>query len=52
MAGMTVEYAVDPLGRNEWSCAAGVVIDGAVYTLQGEPPTGKPSVHVGGNGQR
>jgi hypothetical protein len=36
---MTVEYPVSPLGRE--SNAAGVIIDGVVYTLQGEPPTAK-----------
>lgn len=49
---ITVEYPVDPGGRGEWSTAAGVVIDGAVYRLEGEPAPYPPSVHMGGNGQR
>ena len=49
MVSVIVEY---PAGREEWSTAAGVVIDGAVYSLEGEPPPRVPSVHVGGNGQR
>ena len=49
---VTVVHPVDPVGRNEWSCAAGVVIDGVVCRLEGEPAPYAPSVHVGGNGQR
>ena len=52
-AGVTYAYAVNPFGRNEWSTAAGVVIDGVVYRLAGEPPTA-PCGTTGfkGNGQR
>ena len=48
-SSVVVEY---PAGRAEYSAAAGIVIDGAVYQLEGEPPPGVPSVHIGGNGQR
>jgi hypothetical protein len=30
------------------TCAAGIIVDGAVYRLEGEPPT--PNVVVGGYG--
>jgi hypothetical protein len=49
---MVIEYPVDPMGRNELSSPAGVIIDGACYALPGEPAPYKPSVHVTGNGQR
>lgn len=38
---LIVEYPADSLGRGEWSTALGIVIDGAGYTLQGEPPPAK-----------
>jgi len=49
-SGASYAYAVN---RNEWSTAAGVVIDGVVYRLAGEPPTA-PCGTSGfkGNGQR
>ena len=47
------EYAVDPFGRNEYSTPAGVVIDGFVYTLEGEPPVAHGNWGgFRGNGQR
>lgn len=48
----TYEYPVSPGLRGDGSCAVGVIIDGAVYALAGEPPPGRPSVQFGGNGQR
>jgi len=37
---MTVEYALNGPDRSQ-SNAAGVFIDGILYTLQGEPPKAK-----------
>jgi hypothetical protein len=37
---MTIEYALNGPDRGA-SNAAGVFIDGILYTLQGEPPTAK-----------
>jgi hypothetical protein len=44
--GIGAGYPVDPSGRNEWSTAGGVIIDGAVYALQGEPKPYPQSVHL------
>lgn len=38
---VTVVYPADPSGRG--SCAAGVIIDGAVYRLEGEPDRTRPA---------
>jgi len=51
MNHMTYEYPLSAASRNEWSTPAGVIIDGACYSLEGEPLPYPPSVHFGGNGQ-
>jgi hypothetical protein len=49
---ITTEVSADPAGRGEWSTPVGVIIDGAAYSLEGEPAPMMPTVHYGGNGQR
>ena len=39
--GRVTEYRPSGLPSSQGN-AAGVIIDGVVYTLQGEPPTAKP----------
>jgi hypothetical protein len=45
-AMMTIEYALNGPGNRE-STPAGVIIDGAVYRLQGEPPPAKAGIWFG-----
>ncbi len=40
--GIAATYPASGLGSSQQGNAAGVIIDGALYTLDGEPPTAKP----------